>query len=241
MRLNRRSLGLLIVAVVAALALARLGLWQLGRAFQKEALQAAIQSQSSLPVLGNGDLATDASATELLHRQVKLRGQWQPGATVYLDNRPMAGRVGFIVVTPLKLEGRTEAIAVQRGWIPRNAQDRTSLVPVLTPSEPVEIEGRLAPAPSALLELSPADPSPGLIRQNLDLGAYAVEAGMRLLPLTVLQHGVTQDGLLRDWPAPAVNVQKHYGYAFQWFAMSALVVGLYVWFQLLRPQRVQQS
>ena len=43
------------------------------------------------------------------------------------------------------------------------------------------------------------------------------------------------------WPAPAVNVQKHYGYAFQWFAMSALVVGLYVWFQLIRPQRVPQS
>jgi surfeit locus 1 family protein len=241
MRLNRRSLGLLIVSVVAALALARLGLWQLGRASQKEALQAAIQSQSSLPVLGNGDLATDFSATELLHRQVMLRGQWQPGATVYLDNRPMAGRVGFIVVTPLKLEGRADAIAVQRGWAPRDAQDRTRLVPVLTPSEPIEIEGRLAPSPSALLELSPTHPSPGLIRQNLDLSAYSVEAGMRLLPLTVLQHGAAQDGLLRDWPAPAVNVQKHYGYAFQWFAMSALVVGLYVWFQLIRPQRVQQS
>jgi surfeit locus 1 family protein len=32
-------------------------------------------------------------------------------------------------------------------------------------------------------------------------------------------------------------VQKHYGYAFQWFALSALIIGLYAWFQLPRPRR----
>ncbi|MES1163417.1 MAG: SURF1 family protein, partial [Rhizobacter sp.] len=44
------------------------------------------------------------------------------------------------------------------------------------------------------------------------------------------------DGLLREWPRPAVDVQKHYGYAFQWFALCALMAGLYVWFQLVRPR-----
>ena len=34
----------------------------------------------------------------------------------------------------------------------------------------------------------------------------------------------------------ALGVEKHYGYAFQWFAMSALVLGLYLWFQWLRPR-----
>ncbi len=43
------------------------------------------------------------------------------------------------------------------------------------------------------------------------------------------------DSLLRQWPAPAVDVGKHHGYAFQWFALAALIVGLCVWFQLLRP------
>jgi surfeit locus 1 family protein len=43
------------------------------------------------------------------------------------------------------------------------------------------------------------------------------------------------DGLLRQWPHPAVDVHKHYGYAFQWFALCALMAGLYVWFQLIRP------
>ncbi len=43
------------------------------------------------------------------------------------------------------------------------------------------------------------------------------------------------NSLLRQWSAPAVDVGKHHGYAFQWFALAALIVGLCVWFQLLRP------
>jgi surfeit locus 1 family protein len=61
-----------------------------------------------------------------------------------------------------------------------------------------------------------------------------------LAPLSLQQHdsaGTAGDGLLRQWPRPAGGVQKHYGYAFQWFALSALMAGLYVWFQLLRPRR----
>ncbi|MBC8056770.1 MAG: SURF1 family protein, partial [Rhizobiales bacterium] len=60
-----------------------------------------------------------------------------------------------------------------------------------------------------------------------------------LAPLSVLQAdspSTAGDGLLRDWPHPAVDVQKHYGYAFQWFALGALMAGLYVWFQLVRPR-----
>ena len=42
---------------------------------------------------------------------------------------------------------------------------------------------------------------------------------------------------LRDWAAADTGVAKHYGYAFQWFALSALLSGLYVWFQLIAPRR----
>ena len=47
----------------------------------------------------------------------------------------------------------------------------------------------------------------------------------------------TTDGLLRQWPAPDTGLQKHYGYAFQWFSLSVLTLGLYVWFQVIRPRR----
>ena len=75
------------------------------------------------------------------------------------------------------------------------------------------------------------------IRQNIDPEHYALEIGVALAPVSVQQTGVsTPDGLLRDWPRPAVDVQTHYGYVFQWWAMSALIAGLYVWYQLIRPR-----
>ena len=45
------------------------------------------------------------------------------------------------------------------------------------------------------------------------------------------------DGLQRQWPAANTGVDKHHGYAVQWFSLSALTIGLYAWFQFIRPRR----
>ena len=55
--------------------------------------------------------------------------------------------------------------------------------------------------------------------------------------LSVQQTGAASEGLLRDWTEPGSGVEKHYGYAFQWFALSALIAILYVWFQFIAPRR----
>ena len=64
--------------------------------------------------------------------------------------------------------------------------------------------------------------------------AVILRSGLPLLALSVVQGGGASEGLLRDWPQINAGVQKHYGYAFQWFGLSVLVVLLYVWFQLVR-------
>ncbi|MGL4808533.1 MAG: SURF1 family cytochrome oxidase biogenesis protein, partial [Giesbergeria sp.] len=103
----------------------------------------------------------------------------------------------------------------------------------------VEVTGRLAPGPARLLELAGVDQGPGSshIRQNLDLSAFAAETGLALAPLTVVQTQGPADGLLRQWPAFSAGVEKHHGYAFQWFGLSGLIALLYVWFQLVRRIR----
>ncbi len=225
----RRWLVLLATVLAAALT-ARLGWWQLDRAAQKLGLQAAMDAQARQPLLGNA--ALDAAA---LHRRVELHGRWVESRTVWLDNRPMDGRAGFYVVTPLQLAGRSEAILVQRGWAPRDAADRSRLPPLTTPAGEISVQGRLAAAPSRLYELGAGQG--GAIRQNLDPAAFAQESGLALLPMTVVQTAAdTDDGLLRHWPAPDLGLHKHYGYAFQWFALCALILILYVWFQLIRPR-----
>ena len=106
-----------------------------------------------------------------------------------------------------------------------------------TPTTMVEVLGRIAPPPSRLYEFAGQDA--GSIRQNLDIVEFAREASLSLRPLSVVQTDspdTAGDGLLREWPQPAADVHKHYGYAFQWFALGALMTGLYVWFQLVRPR-----
>jgi surfeit locus 1 family protein len=51
----------------------------------------------------------------------------------------------------------------------------------------------------------------------------------------VIQTGDTSEGLRRDWSVVASSADKNKGYAFQWFALSALMAGLYLWFQWIQP------
>ena len=233
-----RAAVVAVATLVGIAVTANLGAWQLRRAAQKIALETALDSRAAMPAIVTADLAASVALAELQrYRPVRLRGRWVAGQTVFLDNRQMDARVGFYVVTPLRLAGRNEAVLVQRGWVPRDLRDRTLLPVVTTLDGEVEVTGHIAPPPARLYEFAAADA--GVIRQNLDLAGFAVESGLTLLPLSVKQGdgpATRSDGLLRRWSRPAVDVQKHYGYAFQWFALCALMTGLYVWFQLVRPR-----
>jgi surfeit locus 1 family protein len=235
----RLRFALITLATVAtALLTARLGLWQLSRADEKIALQAAVERQAQQPLLETLPPDTQPPSS-WQHRRVRLQGRWSAAHTVYLDNRQMNGRPGFFVVTPLLLaDGR--AVLVQRGWLPRDVNERTRIDDVAAPAGEISLEGRIAPPPARLYEFKGADT--GRIRQNIDVEAFARETGLRLMPVSVVQSGpetpaAVADKLLRNWPAPATGVGKHHGYAFQWFGLSALVVILYVWFQLIQPRR----
>lgn len=229
-----------LAAAVGIAGTAALGRWQLDRAAQKLALAGAIEARGLQAPLDGAALrqALASPPADLVHRPVLLQGRWLAQHTVYLDNRQMHGRPGFFVLTPLQLEGTAPAVVlVQRGWIARNFQDRMALAPVQTPAGPVTVAGRLAQSPARLYEMaSGTDPvfetSP--IRQNLDLAAYRRESGLPLLAVSVVQTGADSEGLQRNWPRIDAGVDKHHGYAFQWFGLSALMAVLYVWFQLFR-------
>ncbi|WP_245783517.1 SURF1 family protein [Paracidovorax konjaci] len=252
-----------VAAIAAMAATAALGRWQLSRAAQKEAWQASVEARQARPAVAPAALAAlpseapasgPAAAPEdaagagplddpLVHRAAALQGRWLSQYTVFLDNRQMHGRPGFFVLTPLQLTApgaEGAVVLVQRGWVPRDFLDRTRLPDVPSPAGEVEVRGRIAPPPSRLYELGHAGAAAGAegssrIRQNLDMAAYRAETGLaRLAPLTVLQTGGSEGTLQRDWPVIDAGVAKHYGYAFQWFGLCALVAILYVWFQIVR-------
>lgn len=224
-----------VVTLAALLGLgttAALGRWQLHRAAEKEALQARIDERGQLPVLDALSLQGTPDADALLYRRAEAVGEWVPERTVFLDNRPMDGRAGFYVVTPLRLQGSATVLLVQRGWVPRDFEDRTRVPRIDTPAGLVRVAGHIVPPPSKLYELGAAESGP--IRQNLDLAQFRTETGLALAAVSLQQSGAMADGLARDWPKISTGVERHYGYAFQWFGLSALIAALYVWFQIVR-------
>lgn len=235
---SRRDWIVRVAAVAGVGVTLGLGRWQLGRAAQKESLQASLDAQAARPAVPPGDLArTQEQALDQRHRRIVLAGMWRADATTYLDNRPMNGRPGFLVLTPLVLDEGRGAVLVQRGWIPREASDRTAIAPYRTDTGPVRIAGRLAEWPSQRIALGEEQGGP--IRQNLDRASLRRDSGLDLRPLIVIQEadgGTRGDGLMRDWVRPTVDVHKHYGYAAQWFGLAGLIAGLTLWFQVLKPR-----
>ena len=230
--------GLGLIALTA-----RLGVWQLDRAAQKLALHAEREERARAPALAEAALPRDAAgAAALAQRLAVVAGRWLPASSVYLDNRPMAGRVGFFVLTPLELADGS-VLVVQRGWWPRDAAERTRIAAPPPAAGEVRVKGRIAPTPSRSFELAPDAPGP--IRQNLDLDAFARETRLPLRPWVLVQQDdaavPVADGLLRQWAEPAADVHKHYGYAVQWFALAALTLLLLLWFQIVRPWRRQRA
>lgn len=223
---------------------ASLGQWQLNRAAEKERLAQQRSERMVLPALGWPDLMQAdwmSGSPALLDRRVVLEGHWMHEATVFLENRPLNGRAGFWVVTPLWDDSRQHALLVIRGWTPRRLDDRTAVPDLDETLEAVRIVGRLAPPPSKLYDFGQA--GEGRIRQNIDMDAFASEWSLPLWPVALqqLDGDAAEDGLIRDWPLPDSDVHKHYGYAVQWFGLTTLLIVLYVWFQLIGPWKRRRS
>jgi len=234
-----------LASVLAAATTCSMGLWQLRRAAEKEAVATDILKQKNLPTIDNSALLATKNIADLVHRQASLRGQWLAGQTVFLDNRAMDGLAGFYVVTPLKLSPQGPVLVVQRGWVPRDPVERTRLPVIDSPAGTVTVAGLIALPPSRLYE------PPGLsgrqtagsdpIRQNLDLVEVSRASGLPVLAASLQLTAGDGDGMVRHWPAANLGAERNYGYAAQWFAMFALVIGLYFWFQWIAPYARSRS
>ena len=231
-----------LAAAVAAVALTvSLGNWQLRRAGEKLALQAAwdrAEQAAPLPV-GGGDIGAVAGRLPL---RVQLRGRFQFAHEVWLDNRQMDGQAGLMLVTPLRLADGS-MVLVNRGFASRDPRDRTRLPEVARPDGEVTVEGLAVAHTARVLQLgenAPAGSRP-LVWQNLDYDAFERASGLAVARWVVQQTNDVDDGLLRHWPRLAAGVDTHYGYALQWFALAALIAGLTVYFGLRGVLRRRSS
>jgi surfeit locus 1 family protein len=230
-----------LVAAGAALALAvSLGNWQLRRADEKLALQAQWdRAMQEAPVAVAGpDIASVAARLPL---RVVLRGRFDFEHEIWLDNRQMDGRSGLMQVVPLQLADGA-VVLVNRGFAARDPRDRQRLPEVARPTEEVTVEGLALAQTSRVLQIgenAPAVKGQAAIWQNLDFDAFERASGLVVARWVVQQTGGADEGLLRNWPVLSAGVEKHRGYAVQWYALAALIASLTLFFgaRALRRRR----
>jgi surfeit locus 1 family protein len=212
-----------IAATLAVMLSLSLGQWQLRRADEKRAIEAKLTArEKAAPVMLSSALLTPHEIDELEYRPVQVRGEFRADWPIYLDNRPHNGVAGFHVLMPLKIAGADTHVLVARGWLPRDPADRARIAAYATPRGTVEVRGVARRNSGHVMQLGSAAPlQPGAILQNVDVGALAQAGKFSMLPIVIEQTGDAGDSLVRDWPRPSSGVDKHLGYAFQWFALAA--------------------
>jgi len=226
-----------LVPTIAALLVIMVGVgaghWQQRRMHAKEVLRAQYNEAARAAPVALASLPVSPDWASLQFRAVVATGGYMASRQFFIDNRIVAGRAGFHVVTPLALpDGRV--VLVNRGWIAQRAS-RTELPEAPPPKGEVTVRGRIAQSPAGYLELKP-DATSGPLRQNLDPARFAADTGLRVLPLVVeaTEPPAPDDGLVRAWPAPDFGIDTHRIYMMQWYAFAALAAGLWLWFNVRR-------
>lgn len=196
-----------------------LGVWQVGRAHEKEALASRYDALAKAPPIDLG--AEVSSLTPALEfHPANARGVWLPEQAVFLDNKVYQGRAGFHVIMPLRLEGGATHVMVNRGWLPAGG-DRSQLPQPRTARGMVNIQGYLRSSPERFKELS-ATYREGQIWENVTVERYAAWSKLELQPMILYQTDAAEDGLVRVWNRPDAGSERNFGYALQWFGLSAL-------------------
>lgn len=217
-----------LVTVMLLPLLVGLGFWQLDRAEQKRALQAEYDRRSSAPPLALDASTNDAQA--LRFRKVSARGEYEPAYQILLDNRVHNGRVGYYVITPLRLQGSDTRVLVNRGWIPLGGT-RTVLPDAPSPLGMQEVVG-IATVPAARFFRLGAEPPRGEwqpVWQYMDMKRYTETVRVPLLPVLVLLDPASEaGGFVRQWGRLDAGIATHQGYAFQWFALAIALATVYL-------------
>jgi cytochrome oxidase assembly protein ShyY1 len=183
--------------------------------------------QAALPPL-NLEQANN-SELPVNFRSVKVKGSFLSQWPIYLDNRPYQGKAGFYLLMPFKLKDSEKIVLVMRGWLPRDVQNRVQLPTIPTPEGVLQLEGKVRESVGHVMQLGsePALQS-GVIRQNFEVAELSKASGLKLENFIIEQTSDAKDGLIRDWPQPSLGMEKHRGYAFQWYGLAVTALLFFI-------------
>jgi len=209
--LVRRDVIGLVLALSAAVACVRLGIWQLARLGQRRARNAVVLAARRRPPV---ELSGRVAAESLVGRRVHARGVYDYERERLWRPKAFADAPGVDLVTPLRLADGT-AVLVDRGWAP--SPDAYHIVALLyRETDMADVMGLALAAPRGRGDVNPAS-----LRDSLPYPLLPLV--IQELPSPTAPDRPLPPGLVR-WPAPELDDGPHLSYAIQWFSFALIIV-----------------
>lgn len=238
---SRRWWWTSLIVLAAMLVTIRLGIWQLDRNANRQALIRQVLAVQAMPVLDLNQRPLPSNLDSLEYRQVKVSGEYDFSHQVVLRNQvrllDLGNESGFALVTPL-LMADGSAIMVERGWIPLQYVSPASWRQFDEPGT-VDLAGilRLSMQKGDLGSVL-QDPTLTPSQTSLDFWNFVNLPRLQLqLPYPILNVYIQQvpSGAKDTLPyriveQPDLDPGEHIGFAMQWFFFCALlVIGYPIW------------
>ena len=200
--------------------LVSLGFWQLDRADEKRGIEASIKK------VNNGKVELIVEESSLKNKEyfeVRLQGKYLSDKQFIYDNQIVNQISGYYVLTPYALEGQSKTILINRGFIPWNGR-RDKLADIDIGQDAREIKVLIS-KPIKRMELKTTEIGiqfPVLI-QSIDLQDMASLASVDFSSVIGLLDPSASNGFVRKWEPYTGSIEKHIGYAVQWFLMALVL------------------
>lgn len=205
----------LIIATLALLI--SLGFWQLDRADEKRAIEDQIASANS------GDVELITSVEFLKDKEyyhVRLQGSYVGDKQFIYDNQIVDQISGYYVLTPFIMKGASKAVLINRGFIPWNGR-RDKLANVGIGEKLTEVKVQIS-IPVKRMELKVNETVGGfpVLIQALDLDEISTIASLDFASVVGFLNPESENGFVRQWEPYTGSIERHIGYAVQWFLMA---------------------
>jgi surfeit locus 1 family protein len=206
-----------------------LGVWQLRRAVEKEALLAAYAGAAGKAPVTLAEARKNGA--DAVYPHVRMRGRFDTLHSYLLDDQIRDGRQGVIVYNVFDPEDGALPLLVNRGFVAGDQRAKTPDLPVLVTGE-VVLTGLYAPAPGSGLRLG----GNALVKQDrwpkltiyIDTADIAEDVGSKLDSHVLLLDSDPDSGFVREWTPQVMSPDRHRGYAFQWFCFVAATLVIFV-------------
>lgn len=240
---SRRYILMTLLVIAAMAVMARLGVWQLERREQRIARNADLAAKLEAAPISLNTAALAAAwplpedRAEVRNLPAEAMGEYDFDNQLLLVQQNYREMPGAHLVTPLVLEGGSQAVLVDRGWIPFDDVQTGRWQQYDATRGPVTIRGRVQPSQILFGRAAEQASASSAAQQaktewyRIDIGAIQSQLPYQLLPVYLLEAPGPEGNIALPYRIePEVDLTEgpHLGYAAQWFAFAVVAGVVYV-------------